>query len=214
LRTLAFTDVKSVIYLGEQLASREATEKLKKFVDTTSRLGVELPFTTNITDIGALSRTHHYQVIWGPRPEELPALKEGYPEALNLYYMPFSRDPDPSHDLAWWKGTHPAWILYKADRKTPAWLTNQKNVPLDISNPEVIAWQVTEHIEKARQAGYDGLAADNFDANWGKGAGVWVNGVWQDRFPPGQPRSKAWNDAEVNWATTISVELHKRNMTK
>lgn len=40
--------------------------------------------------------------------------------------------------LTWWQLHHPSWVLYSRDRTTPSFAYGDCNVPLDITNPEVV----------------------------------------------------------------------------
>lgn len=87
--------------------------------------------------------------------------------------------------------SHPSWILYQCDRTTPAWYTGLvgRNVPLDVTNPEVIAWQASRYAAPAAAAGYDAIAADMFIIhNAFKACGVWQSpGVWKQLYAPAVP---------------------------
>lgn len=76
---------------------------------------------------------------------------------------PICRDPE-QRALSWWKKNHPTWLVYKCDQKTPARLQGDEDGPyvLDISNPDVIAWQVKTYAKMAANEGYKYLATDNF----------------------------------------------------
>ncbi len=152
------------------------------------------------------------------------------PSTQLSYYMPYSRAPSAAlgFDLSFWQTQHPDWILYQCDRKTVAFWDGQTaptgSVPLDFTNPDVIAWQVGNQSVLADSLGYDSMAFDNFGggaregANPGKACGVYdKSGVWQYRF--GQ-NSAVYNDtksaplfreASVSWIEQVSSLM--RNVT-
>ncbi|MBV9006540.1 MAG: hypothetical protein JO181_17885, partial [Solirubrobacterales bacterium] len=89
-----------------------------------------------------------------------------------------------------WQSVHPDWIVYRCDRKTPAYYSsNATNVPLDITNPAVRAWQMAQLADLFGQ-GATGVAFDNFNfANADGRCGVYRNGVWTPlRYP------RVWQD--------------------
>jgi hypothetical protein len=125
-------------------------------------------------------------------------------------YLPFSRDwrsdTHPMEPLSWWESTHPDWIVYNCDRRTPAYILGDPNVPLDFTNPQVVQWQVQTFLLPAYQNGYNFIAADNVDlTNWGGACGVFHNGVWQSLFTKEIP----WKMAVVNWLREIKQRLPK-----
>ena len=96
------------------------------------------------------------------------AFKKANPNISLSLYMPYSRAPSASlgFNLAWFERHHPDWILYQCDRKTVAFWDGETaptgSVPIDFTNPEVVAWQVANQSVKALQLGYDAMAFDNF----------------------------------------------------
>ena len=88
----------------------------------------------------------------------------------------------------------------RCDRKTPAYFGDDPNVPLDISNPEVVQWQLRNLSVPAAQQGYDAMALDNYALeNSGQGCGVWRGSTWVPLFSgalEGDPRFQA---AALGW---------------
>ena len=97
-------------------------------------------FDDSVTDFNTLGSEAVF--VWGA-DEATPYLSSSNPKITISYYMTWAYDNDATHDLTYWKGLHPDWILYQCDKATPAYYggsaTSQPNMPLDISNPEVIA---------------------------------------------------------------------------
>ena len=96
------------------------------------------------------------------------------PNVVLSYYMPFSRDPTPHPtgtpptSLPWWRKHHPELILYRCDRKTPAWECfagegcSHVSVPLDLTNPDTLKYQMQVGVIPASKAGYNAVALDNY----------------------------------------------------
>lgn len=159
--------------------------------------------------------------VWGASAERdrLAAYHRYAPEALISYYMPYSRAPAASKGftLDWWQQHHPDWVLYTCDRKTVAFWNGETaptgSVPLDFTNPDVVAWQVNNQTGYAASEGYSAMAYDNFGggarqgANLGKACGVWLrNGTWSPRFnqssstfDPSQASASVFREASIQW---------------
>ncbi len=159
-----------------------------------------------MTDIA--TEASHSVFVWGADQENIPAYRASQnPKIVLSYYMPWAYDPDASHDLAYWKSLHPDWILYACDKTTPAYYSGTTNMPLDISNPAVVAWQAQTFAAPASTAGYDAIAADEFQlGGWG-GCGVYQNGQWKQLYTSGTGDPQADKDA-VGWAQAFSAKIH------
>ncbi len=163
-------------------------------------------FDGRISRTKAIHDASHYDLVWGT--DQPTAWKTGNPRIITSYYAPFDGDFSTQHKLGWWQQNHPDWILYKCDEKTPAWPSGLPNVPLDISNPAVVAWQMSTYAPVMESGAYGGLAADLVGLqNASGGCGVFVNGVWTQRFS-GQPDDDAWAQAVLAWMRTAYQQLH------
>jgi hypothetical protein len=147
-----------------------------------------------------------YNLVWGTgNPTDW---SQGNPSILNTWYLPMTTDGDKRNSLSWWQAFHPDWILYHCDRVTPAWSQGLPQVPLDISNPDAVRWQIQTYGGKAEVQGYSGIAADLVGfANGNYGCGVWVNGQWVQKFS-GQKSDPQWTQAVENWAAYAHSYLH------
>jgi len=122
--------------------------------------------------------------IWGGYRENIAQWRKLNPEIVITKYVSFGWDPcsgksmpcgNRSSDMdgdccshAWWVANHPSWIMYRADRKTPAFKCYPPSpcdypMPLDITNPEVVQFQIEHGVLPAKAQGYNGIAWDNFD---------------------------------------------------
>lgn len=106
-----------------------------------------------MTDAEITADAHRYPAVWGSfNPGPWFAAKPT--EQTSRYYVP----PEDSNlisgnNLAWFQANHPDWILYTCDASNNP--TNQlayvpgigfPDVPLDISNPAVIDYQLNQSL--------------------------------------------------------------------
>ncbi len=180
--------------------------------DTWNNIHLFLTFDYNISDPAAIAK--HYDFVWGASVKNVSAFRTANPQIFLTYYISFFRDTgvygnNQPRSLAYWKSTHPDWILYRCDRTTPAYEFGDPNVPLDIANPAVVAWQVQTYAEPASKGGYDGIAADNVSLENLSGAcGTYVNGKWVQRYT-GQPNDPQWSADVITWLTRMQQALHQ-----
>lgn len=193
----------------------------------------EAPAATLQTSAGS------FDFVWGNVDDEIAPLRAGNPTMMLSYYVPFSLDAGGCeyHDLNWWKANHPDWILYRCDEATPAytWEVNGRydcnaqgtydaappeghacEVPLDVTNPDVRAWELDHCFKPASDKGYDAIALDVFGNLAGGGAcGVYQGGAWKQLFDadpnhPSQPKpnNTQYDVAELDWLKITSAALH------
>jgi len=185
--------------------------------DTWNGFGLYQPFDGNITAQQATADAGRYVLTWGPGKPT--AWYAGNP-ALNIsYYLPFDTDADRTlfgdlgHPLSWWQSSsgHPDWILYQCDQTTPAWVGGlPDNVPLDVSNTQVVAYQMALVGPYMQANGYNSLAADVISLkNANGGCGVWTQNhtVWVQKFT-GQREDPAWAAAVQFWTAYAQWYLH------
>jgi hypothetical protein len=188
--------------------------------DTWSRIGLFQPFDFDISRSEATSTATRFDLTWGP-VDPAPWLLGN--RHLNVsYYLPFDTDADITgfgylgHPLAWWRSPlgHPDWVLYRCDRVTPAWVGGLPvNAPLDISNPDVVAYQMRLVVPYIEAHGYNALAADVISLHNGSGGcGVWTRNhtVWVPKFS-GQRSDPAWTAAVQYWAAYAQWYLHAQH---
>jgi hypothetical protein len=177
------------------------------FPDTWTGIHAFQVFDSRISHQKAVQDASRYDLVWGTT--QPGAWKSGNARILTSYYAPFEGDFTTAHGLTWWQQNHPDWVLYKCNKTTPAWPGGLKNVPLDISNPAVYRWQMQTYAGVMESGGFNGLAADlvamgNFDG----GCGVFVNGVWTQRFT-GQQIDDTWTQAVLAWMRYTYDYLHE-----
>lgn len=187
---------------------------LRPVVDTWENIHLFQSFDYHIKDPASIAK--YYNFVWGVTPNNLATFRAANPRLLLSYYIPFHRDGGTfddqnlakKHDVAYWKALHPDWILYRCDRKTPAFEYNDENVPFDFANPALIAWQVQNYAQPASAQGYDAIAADNLNVENLFGAcGFYKNGQWVQRYT-GRVDDAQWRADIVNWVVRMQAALH------
>ncbi len=154
-------------------------------------------------------------LVWGAdaNPAKLRAWHQANPAIVLSSYLPFDLDPlynadTQQHNLAYWKRTHPDWILYQCDQRTPAYLFNQPDIPLDFSNPAVLNWQVTTFGAQAQRLGYDALAVDELSLNnEGLACGHYQGKHWMPLYN-GTLNDVRWSGSVLLWLKTMQQRLH------
>lgn len=161
-------------------------------------------FDYQFTPDQARAAAARYEFFWGStHAAEISAAK---PDAIVSLYIPFHRDPE-KRTFAEWQRMHPDWILYQCDRKTPVQHLGDPNLGLDISNPEVVAWQVGLAAEAQKQ-GYNALAADNLHPyNIGGACGVYRNGEWVPLYD-GTEDDALHKQHVIEWSARMREGLH------
>jgi len=178
----------------------------RSMADTWSGIHPFQVFDFNITQQQAQQDAYRYGFVWGTGKPA--AWKSGNSSIMTSWYAPFDGDFSLKHNLSWWLANHPSWVLYKCDGKRLASLDGLKNVPLDISNPNVVRWQMATYAPGMESAGYDALAEDLVSLNNATGGcGVYVNHVWTPRFT-GQKIDPAWTAATLAWHAYAYKYLH------
>jgi len=179
-------------------------------------------FTPNeISSSQAAADGHRYGAVWGARVGMASYWKTSNSAIAATYYMPQETDAsfaawgDIGHTLAWWQANHPDWILYACTSagtptKTPAYISGlPDNVPLDIHNPDVVAYQVKLAANYAIAEGYTGLAFDEvlFEnvtgmgvASTDYGCGIYEGSTFVRRYTG--RTDPAWTTDTVAWVKT------------
>ncbi|MHB1845210.1 MAG: putative glycoside hydrolase [Deltaproteobacteria bacterium] len=174
--------------------------------DTFSGIHAFLTFDGHVTNPASVAPK--YDFVWGVgSPSSIPAYRSANPSISLSSYIPFSRDPG-TNSLSYWKTNHPDWVVYKCDQTTPAYFGSDPNVPLDITNPAVIAWQAQSYGAPAAAQGFDAIAADNVDLhNWVGACGVFRSGSWVSLYS-GQADDPAYVTAVLGWLSAFRAKLH------
>src|SRR5579884_90531 len=154
-------------------------------------------------------RAQPIDLVWGAdaNPAKLQAWRRANPGIVLSFYLSFERDSQ-QHALSYWQQSHPDWILYQCDRKTPAYLNQQAAVPLDFSNPAVRQWQLETFGGQAQRLGYDALAVDDVSVrNVGGACGHYEGRRWVPLYS-GAASDRRWSQQVVVWLRTMQQRLH------
>jgi hypothetical protein len=149
-------------------------------------------------------------VVWGA--------SSPYPKQVtDQFYTPFERDGpygEPHHSLEWWKKDHPTWIEYRCDRKHVAFEYGERDVPFDIANPDVLAYQRTGAVDPALDAGYQGIDFDNLElSNYSRRCGHYTaSGTWVAQYS-GKPVDSNYLHDVLAWASGTFGYVHKFSPT-
>ncbi len=186
--------------------------------DTTSNIHIGLPFDGNTTPAAYTGKVDY---IWGSQyPQQPPT------GVFHTFYLPYDRDDDTrwykeAHDLTWWKANHPDWVEYKCDKTTVAYEFGEANVPLDITNPDEVAYMQHTYVDAAVQGTllhypgvkFEGIAFDN--PNF-QNAGNWTGqrcghydpaGNWVQQFN-GTGNDPAYRQAVITWTKNMQSYIH------
>jgi len=165
-------------------------------------------FDSKATSAQVKAWNDRYVFVWGASNQALTgALATHVPKALLSAYYPYSRDPDAKHDVSFWKAHHPSWIAYTCDGVTPATMYGDPNVVLDITNPDVIAWQIQNFLN--RRPDIKAVALDNFQFhNAGRVCGVQdPSGHFVTRYELKSSDAVFAQDT-VRWLESVYATLH------
>ncbi|MBV8345840.1 MAG: hypothetical protein JO190_12725 [Candidatus Eremiobacteraeota bacterium] len=188
-------------------ASPDLVPRREQFPPTPAGVHLNLVFNYRVAnlrrEIGVVD------LVWGARSP--------YPlRVVNEFYTPFERDgPDgPSHGLRWWKRNHPDWIEYRCNRKEVAFeFGERRDVPFDIANPEVLAYQRSSAVDPALAAGYRGIDFDNLElGNYFHRCGHYAGRKWVQQYSGrnGDPR---YTRDVLTWAKDTFAYVHAHSKT-
>jgi hypothetical protein len=167
-----------------------------------------------------------YDFIWGANLAHVKQWRQANPAMVVSAYRPLRRDyEDCTHDrtpagarreIAWWQAHHPTWITYQCDRTTPAYeYSDPTCVPLDISNPEVIQYQLENCTAPAARAGYNAIAVDNMGFGAGLACGVFdKHGKWVQLYngTDAEPSLRSFARDVIKWTQAMAVGVHAQGM--
>lgn len=85
-------------------------------------------------------------------------------------------------------------------------MKDDPNIGLDISNPEVLAWQIEEYAVTASKAGFNMLAVDNVHfENFFGACGVWKDGhTWIQLYTGAYSDINFRNDT-IRWLNEVTI---------
>jgi hypothetical protein len=167
-----------------------------------------------------------YDGVWGSNSTEMVnAWRTKNPTIRLSYYLPLGTDAlsaqfgDLGRSIKWWNKNHPDWVLYECDEKTVAYVAGIPEVPLDISNPEVVSYLLGMVGKHAENNGYSAVSFDFVGPNnqtGGQNGGTYGCGVWEtngqqkewvQKFS-GQKVDSAWANAVLAYLASADTYLH------
>ena len=201
-----------------------------------------------------------------PRQEHIAAWRQVNPDVVLSKYIPYTRDPGcpqlsgkdgpqcssvtPGFKpgcptcLPWWQANKPDLVLYQCDKKTPAWECfsgegcRHESVPLDLTNPKTLEYQMSSAVHPAADAGYNAIALDNYGlenecvqpathrgdwpqiqsppprARW-KACGSFSGpgGAWVQKYSAANPRAdKQYTKDVLDWTKRASAAIHSAGL--
>eukprot|EP01052_Picozoa_sp_SAG31_P046272 SAG31_NODE_8780_length_1388_cov_2.466253_1_plen_337_part_10 len=214
--------------MGRSAGGEHAAPALRPWVNASVGIHRFLAFDSALTAEQVNSTAANYDYVWGASAEYVQLWKARNAGLIASVYIPVTRDfrvcyAEPqsegsqpfqwSRNLSWWQAHHPDWIVYKADRKTPAYQYDDTCcVPLDISNPLVRQFQLNNCTGPAAAAGYDAVAFDNYGFTNDFGcAGVWRDGSWVQLYSGNRSDEKYVSDI-VTWTKAAKAALHAKGL--
>lgn len=174
-----------------------------------------LTFSSRLPDTWIMKHGSEYAFVWGEsdgnkrNPARADVWKRYAPNTVLSTYFPYGRDPARA-DPASWEKSHPEWIAYRCDGETMAKLFDKPIVPLDISNPQVVAWQVGNFVNGQ----YRDIALDNFStSNVERDCGVKRNGRFVRQYTDDRAGTERFAEAKVAWLERVTAQLHDAGKT-
>lgn len=119
-------------------------------------------------------------IVWADAGEKIPGI-------YAMSYMEMDRDPEHSHDVAWYRTYHPDWLVYKCDRVSPAHEFRYEygyDTPVDVTNPAVREYLYSVNRDMAKVDGrFEAAGIDNVTSKnlWSR-CGVWHRGQWMQKY--------------------------------
>jgi len=192
--------------------------------DATSHILFGQAFDSHIADLSVLSGTRAY--VWSDNKtvagSAIPGVIVGhYTEAYRAEGYSGGGYYDQPGFTEWFYEHHPDWIAYREDARTIAYeFGDPRFTPLDIANPEVIAFKEAE--VRARLTHHTWVDVDNFDlensfhvAGHYRGATApcppsnrpACGGRWVAQYS-GRPLDRAWIADNDAYLTALVARFH------
>jgi Hypothetical glycosyl hydrolase family 15 len=175
------------------------------FPDTTANIHLEMVFNYSETDPNVEAGV--VDMVWGSS-FTTPA------SVYNTFYIPYSVD-DFFHTLKWYKTHHPDWLEYQCDRKTLAFEFGAKTLaPLDVTNPDVRAYQWSNWVDAPLSSGYAGIVVDTLTLtnDWGRCGHYDSQGNWVQQYSGGGHDARFRRDV-LSWEAATYAHVHNASPT-
>ncbi len=178
--------------------------------DTTDNIHLGLAFDSYVTDFNSLQGT--IDIVWAA------SKAKSVPGAFIISYNPSERIGNgavgPLYSFDWFKQNHPDWIVYRCDRSTPAFGFGEANTPLDITNPAVLQFIMSQEIIPQIKAGYGGIGFDNvgFSNLWERCGHFDRQGNWVQIYS-GLLEDLRYQQSILAWGKTMYAMIKQYNPT-
>ena len=192
--------------------SMKTDDVSRPWPDTTDGIHTFLSFDYYMTDAEVAANGSRYDFIRGANPQTKDTFRRANPDVVLSAYIPFTRDMHSAHNLSWWQTHQPSWVVYQCDRTTPTYEFGDVNVPLDIGNPEVVAYQLN-YTAEMKAEGFDVISFDNFgtDNNF-KACGTYApNGSWVQKWN-GTRDDPTYTATVLWWLERFSQGIHTQGL--
>lgn len=170
------------------------------FPDTTDNIHLEMVFNYSVTDPNTEAGV--VDMVWG----------SDYTDPAGVYntsYIPYSVD-NFTKPVKWYKTNHPDWLEYQCDRKSLAFEFGAKNLaPLDVTNPDVRAYQWANWIDSPLRSGYAGIVVDTLTLSndWKRCGHYDLNGNWIHQYN-GTPNDRRFRHDVMDWEAATYEHVH------
>ena len=199
---------------------------MAKWIDSSIGIHSFLTFDSKTTPENIQHFANKIDYVWGSTEHNVQHWRQSSnPDVVLSYYMPFSRDPTPHPtgtpptSLPWWVDNYPELVLYQCDGITPAWECfagegcSHVSVPLDLTNPETLKYQMNNGVIPAAKAGYNAIALDNYALNneWSAcGSYKGINHSWVQLYDQINPKKDPQYTLDVlNWTSRACAAIHQ-----
>jgi len=176
---------------------------------TRGRIGRAQVWVQGIADKKVLVGKRDY--VWADNGDALPGI-------FTSVYIPYDRDFDRSHTVAWYQDNRPDWVVYKCDGKTPAHYQPRYSwgyyTPVDITRLDTRQELFAAFVDpKLKLRHFDGVSLDNVSLRNGFGrCGVWRNGQWVQQYSDDDQWDPRFTSAVIAWLRFATRYAHKRNL--
>jgi hypothetical protein len=177
---------------------------------TRDRIGRAQIWTQKIEDKRVLEGKRDY--VWADHGDAMPGI-------FTSRYMPYNRDFDRSHTVAWYERHHPDWMVYECDGKTPAHYGSKYAwggyyTPVDITQLDVRRALLRAHLDAPlRERQYDGVSLDNVSLrNWFDRCGIYRDGKWVQQYDEDDEWDSSFSNAVIAWLRFATRYAHERNL--
>ena len=200
---------------------RNSTEGIHAFLTFDSEANDNIILNSPVAD--------RIDYVWGSSESQVKVWRaSSNPKVVLSKYIPYTRDPSPhtartpGNGLPWWQQNKPELVLYQCDRKTPAWECfpgegcSHVSVPLDLTNPATLDYQMVVGVEPAIKAGYNAIAFDNYAITnqWSAcGAYRGPGGAWVQIYNASDPKADRQYSLDVlDWTRRAVDRIHQQGL--